>query len=228
MQKNVLDGINSYGKQLTEEEIASKAHRNFVGGMWEQVGKLQFDFLVEQGLKPSHTLADVGCGCLRGGIHYIKYLERANYHGLDINPSLIKAGWVEVKEAGLENKLPNLLVDDQFKLDKFGKKFDFMVSVSLFTHLPMNMIIRCLSEARNSLKPDGVYFSTFFQAPRSAYLDKLLQQPGGKITHYDADPYHYSFEELSWMGDVAGLTVRLMEHWDHPRNQKMAAFLPKE
>jgi hypothetical protein len=88
----------------------------------------------------------------------------------------------------------------------------------------MNIFIWCLSEARKHLNPKGVYFSTFFQAPKSAHLDKLHQQPGGIMTNYDSDPFHYSSEELSWMASNVGLAINLIGDWNHPRNQKMAAF----
>lgn len=223
-QTNSMREVNSYGKELTKEDIDNKIHRNFVGGLWEEIGQLQFDFIKAQGLKPFHKLLDIGCGCLRGGLYYIQYLKEGNYYGLDINNSLIQAGKLEIKEAGLENKHPKLLVENQFKLDKFGENFDFMISVSLFTHLPINIIIRCLSEARKYLNPTGVYFSTFFEAPKSAYLDRFHQHPGDIITNYDSDPFHYSFEELSWMANISGLQVKLIGDWNHPRNQKMAAF----
>ncbi len=53
-----------------EEYWSGKA----VGGMWDKVGVLQFDFLMKQGLQSHYALLDVGCGSLRGGIHFIKYL----------------------------------------------------------------------------------------------------------------------------------------------------------
>ena len=221
---NAMLGINSYGRELTQEDIERNAHRSFVGGLWEELGKLQFEFLKEQGLHPFHKLADIGCGCLRGGIHFIRYLDQGNYYGLDLNRSLIEAGIHEITKESLESKYPNLLLDDRFRLDKFGETFDFMISISLFTHLPMNIIIRCLSEARKRLKPDGAYFSTFFEAPTPAYLHSLTHQPGGIITNYDSDPFHYSFEELSWMAAVSGLEAHLIGDWHHPRNQKMASF----
>lgn len=223
-EDNSMRGINSYGRELTKEQIDNEIHRSFVGGLWEEVGLLQFEFLKAHGLLASHKLLDVGCGCLRGGIHYIKYLEEGNYYGLDVNRSLIEAGLVEINNNKLEGKHPVLLVDDLFRFSKFQQKFDFMVSVSLFTHLPMNIIIRCLCEARRHLTSGGIYFSTFFEAPNSAYIDKLQQNPGGIITNYDSDPFHYSYEELSWMARVSGLNFNLIGNWGHPRNQKMASF----
>ena len=223
-ETNLMLGINSYGKELTKEDISNKVHRDFVGGLWSELGQLQFEFLKQFGLQSHHKLLDIGCGSLRGGIHFIKYLDRGNYYGLDINASLIEAAKLEVKQELLEDKTPHLLVDDQFSIDKFGEKFDFMLSISLFTHLPINNIIRCLAEVKKNLKPQGKYFSTFFQAPNPVYLEKLLHQPGNVFTNYDCDPFHYSLEEIDWMANIVGLKVSLMGDWNHPRNQKMLEF----
>ena len=60
------------------------AHRGYVGGMWEEIGKVQIDFMVGRGLKPSDVFVDVACGSLRAGRHFISYLDPANYLGLDV------------------------------------------------------------------------------------------------------------------------------------------------
>ena len=223
-RENIVSGVNSYEKQLSKSDILQNKHRDFIGGKWQEIGQLQYDFMLSQGLQPQHKLADIGCGCLRGGIYFIKYLETQNYYGLDINASLITAANHEIKLAQLEAKKPQLLVNDRFELDRFGQKFDFMLSVSVFTHLPMNMIIRCLSEVQKTLAPDGKYYSTFFAAPDSAHTAQIAHQPGGITTNYDRDPYHYSVEEMSFMARIAGLEVNLIGEWQHPRNQQMLEF----
>lgn len=220
---NSMHGVNLYGMELTHEEINKNTHRSIVGGAWDKFKKLQCDFLVSNGLKPSHKLLDIACGCMRGGMSCIKYLDPGNYYGFDVNRSLVKAGKIEIEKAGLKDKNPHLLVSDSFQINKFDMQFDFMVSVSLFTHLPMNNIIRCLSAVRDSLKPDGVYYSTFWEAPSPAYL-KNIRFSEGVITNYDSDPFHYSFDELKWMADISGLQATLIGDWGHPRNQKMIAF----
>ncbi len=219
-----MSGINSYGEELSDSDILNNKHRDFIGGKWSEIGQLQFNFLLARGLQPQHKLLDIGCGCLRGGIHFIQYLQANNYYGLDINASLIKAAWHEVRLAQLEAKKPHLLVDDQFAIARFQQQFDFMVSISLFTHLPMNIIIRCLSEVQRNLAPQGKYYSTFFVAPTSAHIAQIAHQPGGITTNYDRDPFHYSLEEMSWMARLAGLEVNLIGEWQHPRNQQMLEF----
>src|SRR4051812_28089921 len=94
--------INNYDFELSPEEVARGDHRLRVGGMWDEIGKIQFDYLVAQGLRPDSYLLDVGCGSLRGGIHFIDYLEPHHYFGIDSNQSLVQAGLtVEIPAAGL-------------------------------------------------------------------------------------------------------------------------------
>lgn len=221
---NTMKGVNSYFKELSSEEIDNKMHRGFVGGLWDELGQLQLEFLIKSGLKPNHKLLDIGCGCLRGGLYYLKYLDEGNYFGLDINHSLIEAGKIEVEEAGLSHKNPKLLVDDSFSFDKFATKFDYMISVSVFTHLPFNIIVRCLNRVRENLLPHGTYYSTYFQAPKPSHLEPIKQKPGDILTKYDSDPFHYSIDELDYMAKIAKLDLNIIDDWRHPKNQKMAAF----
>lgn len=219
-----MKGINPYDMKLSDEDIEKNIHRGAVGGLWDEMQSLQAQFLINTGLKPQDKLLDIGCGCLRGGIAYMKYLDEGNYFGLDINASLIHAGEIEIQNAGLQHKRANLLVDDKFLIEKFNLKFKFMVSISLFTHLSMNLIVRCLNEVKRNLAPDGVYYSTIFVSPTSANTDTLLQEPGNIVTHYDSDPYHYSLEEMSFLAAISKLQLTYIGDWGHPRNQKMLAF----
>lgn len=68
-------------------------YQHAVGGMWKEIGRLQFDFLVAHGLAPSHLLLDMGCGTLRGGLHFIRYLEPGHYWGVDKGRDLLGRGW---------------------------------------------------------------------------------------------------------------------------------------
>lgn len=44
--------------------IASNQHREFIGGMCDEIGPLQIEFLKRNGLTPHSTLLDIGCGSL--------------------------------------------------------------------------------------------------------------------------------------------------------------------
>lgn len=214
---------NEYGTQLTAEEIAAGKHRQFVGGMWDEIGQLQFEFLKSQGLLPQHRLADVGCGALRGGIHFVRYLDNSNYYGIDLNASLIEAAHKELQVAGLADKNANLFVTDKFELP-WEEQFDFALAVSVFTHLYANQIAICLKRVQQRLAPKGKFYATFFQAPGPVHLDQICHQPGGFITHYNRDPFHYSFAEMEALAKFTGLSATLIGDWKHPRHQQMLCF----
>lgn len=219
--------MNIYQRQLAPEEIEALAHREMVGGMWDEIGALQLAFLREHGLAPGDRLLDVGCGALRGGVHFVRYLDAGRYCGLDINASLIDAGRVELESAGLSDRRAELLVDDAFRVGRFGGSFDCAIAVSVFTHLPMNQIVRCLVEVRKVLVPGARLFASCFVAPASGHLAPLRHDPQGIVTQYDSDPYHQSLDELASLGRFAGMAVEPIGAWGHPRGQRMVAFSAK-
>jgi SAM-dependent methyltransferase len=67
-------------------------HRHIVGGLWEELGALQFEYLVSSGLRPEHYFLDIGCGSFRGGRHFIPYLEPGRYFGVDRNAEPLRVG----------------------------------------------------------------------------------------------------------------------------------------
>jgi len=216
--------MNIYRTQLGMDEIEALAHREMVGGMWDEIGALQLAFLRGRGLAPHHRLLDMGCGALRGGVHFVRYLDPGRYHGLDLNASLIEAGRRELAAAGLADRGANLLVDDAFAASRFGTSFDCAIAVSLFTHLPMNQIVRCLVEVRKVLAPGARLYASCFEAPSPAHLAPLTHEGQGIVTQYDTDPFHQSLDELASLGRFAGMTVAGVGDWGHPRGQRMVAF----
>jgi hypothetical protein len=94
-------------KGFITARVEASDHRAAIGGQWGEVGKIQYEFLLDQGLKPEHRLLDIGCGCLRGGVHFTPYLNPGNYWRIDHNNSLIEAGWnIELSELGFQSRQP--------------------------------------------------------------------------------------------------------------------------
>jgi SAM-dependent methyltransferase len=204
-------------------------HRELVGGLWSEIGSLQLAFLKQRGLAPGMRLLDVGCGCFRGGVHFVRYLGPGDYYGVDINASLIEAGFErEIEPAGLSGRLPrgNVACAADFGHTAFpGVRFDFALAQSLFTHLSLNRVRLCLARVLPRLKAGGSFYATFFECPPGAPWDEeLTHPPAGVRTHPDADPYHYRFEDLEYLGRGLARIVERIGDWGHPRGQKMARF----
>jgi 2-polyprenyl-3-methyl-5-hydroxy-6-metoxy-1,4-benzoquinol methylase len=215
---------NSYGKQLTDDEIKSGEHRRFVGSYWEELGKLQFDYLVKQGLKPHHKLLDLGCGALRGGIHFIRYLEEGHYTGIDANTSLIRAGETELKKVNLDRKSSNFIIDENFEYEKWGGNFDYIISISLFTHLPISKIKRCLDAVSNAISQEGKYFASFFRLECDEFEKKSYHKELGIKTHDDLDPFHQKISVLRKISESMNLEIDYKGSWNHPRGQEIILF----
>jgi SAM-dependent methyltransferase len=188
------------------------------------MGKKQFEYLVDQGLQPDHHFLDVGCGSLRGGVHFIRYLEPGHYFGLDIQQRLLDAGREELEAAGLDPTSACLMQDDAFRFGRFGQQFDFALAQSVFTHLPLNVIMRCLAEIERVLRPKGRFYATFFQHPGPRLDTEPLRQSETVTTYPDADPFHYDPDIFRWAVEGSTLEVDPIGDWDHPRNQQMLLF----
>lgn len=203
-------------------------HRGTIRGtkaFWDELGRLQLDYLVAQGLRPEHRLLDVGCGPLRAGVHFIGYLEPGHYAGIDKrSDNLERARKVELPRYGLEDKSPQLLVNGAFEFDKFGQTFDYAIAQSVFTHLPVNMIQRCLVEMAKVLAPAGRFYATIYENPQGKTHLGDIQQSERVVSHYDSDSYHYDLDTLRAACEGTGLVLSYEGDWDHPDNQKMIVF----
>jgi len=204
-------------------------HRNKVGGLWEEMGTLQFEFLKKNGLKQNHKFLDIACGSFRLGRLAIDYLDYGNYFGIDADKEVLEDGKkFEISNLMVE-KRPNILHNKEFQFYKFNTKFDFMIAQSLWTHLNLNIILKCIVNIKNVLAKNGKCYVTFFENENILNVSKIEQiNPTNKLfTNLDSDPYHYTFQTLKNLINEVGLNVEYIGDWDHPRNQKIMLITQK-
>jgi SAM-dependent methyltransferase len=203
-------------------------HRRTIGNIrrWEEYGRLQFDYLANAGLAPGHYFLDVGCGPLRGGIHFIRYLEPGHYFGVDKNAAVVEeAIAVELPRHGLEGRGATVVPMEDFGFQRLGQNFDYALAQSVFTHLPLNSIIRCLVNMDQVLAPGGRFYATFYENPEGKRNLDDVQQTPTVVTHFDRDYYHYDLESFEWACAGTSLRVEYLGGWDNPQNQKMLVFV---
>jgi 2-polyprenyl-3-methyl-5-hydroxy-6-metoxy-1,4-benzoquinol methylase len=216
-----------YDHEKITERVAKGAHRGVIGGKWDEIGQLQIEFLKSNGLRPENTLLDIGCGCLRLGVHAVSYLNSGNYWGTDLNESLLVAGYKEeIEPAGLEAKLSRaqLITDKEFTFAGLPHSFDFALAQSVFTHLPVEHMRLCLTNLANHLDGPCTFFLTVFIAPPEETGGAYTQITGNATTYPDRDPYNLTIEDLASAAQGLPWEVEYIGDWNHPRNQKIAAF----
>ncbi len=209
----------SNGLKGDTAEEAHADHRGFVGGdgpMWDAIGELQFEFLKSQGLAPRHRFVDVACGSLRGGVHFIRYLDPGCYTGVDKHIELIIYGVAQ--ELGLDGyraKQPRFLVADDFAFSRTEGGFEFGIAQSLFTHLTAADIFRCLVELAKASRPGCRFFATFFEAA-------ARDNPPASHAHAR---FAYTPDEMATLGNLAGWRPTYIGDWRHPRGQMLMEYL---
>jgi len=210
--------------KLMKDLIEDGRHRTMIGGMWEAIGKLQFEYLKAKGLNSKHKLLDVGCGSLRGGVHFIPYLEPKNYYGFDLNMSLIQAGLeFEITKMNLSDRveLDNFFAAEGFKYASHWPQMDMAIAVSLLTHLNFDSVCLCLKNTAQILKLKARFYATIFEVTNVNQLSEPIEQCPGIVTHALKDPYHYTRAQMEQAAKLAGFSVVNIEGFGHPRNQKM-------
>lgn len=199
--------------------VRTVGHRAYVGGMWWEIGRLQFSFLVEQGLRPHHYLLDIGCGALRAGIHLVPFLDAGHYMGIDREETLIRRGVEqELGQALLELKQPDLRVSSDFDFQQFGQAPDYALAQSLFTHLTDRDIRRCLRSLHRVAPSHARLYATFFEARET------VANPDRSHAHL---PFRYTVEEMEEMARETGWRLTYLGDWDHPRDQQMLLYRPR-
>lgn len=189
-------------------------YKHFVGGLWDAVGRLQFEFLKSEGLSPEHWLLDIGCGPLRGGRFFIAYLESGHYIGLDKEKILVGEGLArELPRALLIDKKPQFVITEKFDFSLLPNAPDYAIAHSLFTHLSRQDIVTCLKNLRKHVIRCRLY-ATFFEG----------DSENNPAMSHSLNPFFYSQSEMKSFADESGWSFRYVGEWNHPRGQMMAEY----
>jgi len=206
-----------YDKNRIERAIEEGNHRGVIGGKWDEIGQWQFAYMKAQGLTPDQSLVDIGCGSLRGGVHFIDFLNPFNYYGFDINYNLIEAGLSKEIPADVREqkvKRQNFAGAENFRFPDHWRGIDSALSISLFSHLNMNSIKQCLLETYKILRPGAIYYTTLFCVDKERLLTPVSQFKT-IASYFHKDPFHYSYEDVLFLA----LDVK---DCGHARNLQMA------
>lgn len=202
----------------TREEIHRSGYRRFVGGggpFWDEIGELQYRFVLDHGLRPSDTFLDIACGGLRGGARFIAYLDPDRYLGIDKHIELIVYGVAELGLDVFAQKRPQFVVSDAFEFEKFNARPTVALAQSLFTHLNPADIARCLVNLRLVAASDCRLFATFFE---------VAEEIENREDSHSHGYFGYTRGQMEAFGARAGWRPEYIGDWGHPRDQKMIAF----
>ncbi len=180
-----------------EGAVGSHSHKR-----WLALGRMQFDYLVEHGLKPECRMLEIGCGNLRAGRLFIDYLHTGNYYGIDISPDILMAAHDTVATHGLRDKLPYLTPVRDLRLAFLpDEHFDVVHAHSVFSHSPLEVIEECFAHIGRVMRPTG-------------WFDFTFDRTEGKEHQVLREDFYYRTETLVALADRHGLDAAFMDDWE--------------
>ncbi|MBQ04494.1 hypothetical protein CL673_07305 [Candidatus Bathyarchaeota archaeon] len=186
-------------------------YKGFVGTLakYDLISANQFNLLTFLNLRENHYFLDIGCGSLRAGKLFIPFLLPGRYYGIEPKQWLIDEGIRnELGEDIIKVKKPVFNNDDNFTLSVFGRKFDYILAHSIFSHASQHHIRRCLSEARKVMSPTSLFVATYAKGKFNYTGDKWVY-PGFVM---------YTEAHMTALFREQGLSSITLD-WPHPEFQ---------
>jgi ubiquinone/menaquinone biosynthesis C-methylase UbiE len=138
--------------QATSPDVAIGAGRL----PFDTVGRLELEFLKREGLKPTDTLVDLGCGSGRLAVHAIPTLADGHYVGIDISRAMLDAA-----RKRIEKRYP----DPQCRVSWMHQttpifaleadSVDMVCAFSVINHMEHEDAFLYLKEALRIVRPGG-------------------------------------------------------------------------
>ncbi|MDB6092724.1 MAG: hypothetical protein JWM32_286 [Verrucomicrobia bacterium] len=141
---------------LQVRQVGGDWGKNFFvsgGEMFDQIAAAAAEF--GKPLGDAERILDFGCGCGRVLKSFARFPHRGEVWGSDIDPEAIAWNRGNLGDVALFDcnaTVPPLAFPDAF--------FDFIFSVSVFTHLPEEMQLAWVAELRRVLKPGGMLIAS--------------------------------------------------------------------
>nr|GMC58333.1 S-adenosyl-L-methionine-dependent methyltransferase [Ipomoea batatas] len=153
---------NNHTALACPSELLVEEHHSNYGEPWAG-GRDVFEFLAESvHLAPNSKVLEIGCGTLRVGLHFIRYLNPGQYHCLERDElSLMAALRYELPSQGLLPKRPLIVRGEDMEFSKFGSgtMYDLIYASAVFLHMPDKLVWAGLERLVDRLKPlDGRIF----------------------------------------------------------------------
>ncbi|KAL4351258.1 hypothetical protein GQ457_06G019910 [Hibiscus cannabinus] len=137
-------------------ELLVEEHHSNYGEPWAG-GRDVFEFLAESShLTVNSRVLEIGCGTLRVGLHFIRYLKPEHFHCLERDElSLMAAFRYELPSQGLLHKRPLIVRGEDMDFTKFGSDvvYDLIYASAVFLHMPDKLVWAGVERLVNKLKP---------------------------------------------------------------------------
>jgi cyclopropane fatty-acyl-phospholipid synthase-like methyltransferase len=162
-----LKADDTYERKYEENYI----YHNQTGageGSYSEIGAVELQILINNGLNPKSFLMDFGCGLGRLSTFAIDYLNSGNYLGTEISQTAISTLHDRLSESH-KNQIYKIILHDAIELTeleefiKQTKPVDMICAFSVFTHLPNEDTFNILLKLKEMMSNNSVLVASFIE-----------------------------------------------------------------
>ena len=194
---------------ICDNDVAKGDYKDYVGGgadRWELRGSFQIYFLKKMGLRHDSKLLDIGCGPIRAGAHFIRYLDEGNYHGVDYNEDFIKIAERITAEKGLVGKKPTFEVIKNFYFNHIQPVFDYAILFSVFNHCHHEQREHLFRNISTPMKKGGLVYITHATGFKS-YMKNPKLRLTNQFNYKDFDIIKFGWKRKDQIFPIIELTI---------------------
>ena len=152
-----IDDYRQLVRALMAQYPLDEAMSRAVGGSFDALGEIEKELLKSLGLRPEHTLVDVGCGSGRLVKALVPYLTQGIVLGTDVVQELL-----DYARQGCPPHWRFTLVED-IRIPYADNCAEFACFFSVFTHLLHEETYCYLLEAQRVVRPGGRIVFSFLE-----------------------------------------------------------------
>lgn len=147
-------------------------------------GPIELEILVAQGLAPTNTLVDLGCGVGRLACEVAKWMHGGAYIGTDVSDSMLRRA--ESRLAALEG-IPDCAVrwikQRGTSFDLPDRSVDMIAAFSVFTHIEHEDTYNFLRDGLRVIRPGGRF--VFSCLPMDLATARSVFESSARLEHSD-------------------------------------------
>ena len=169
-----------FKRHLSQEEIAALGvnlgaganhYRAYVGPPfnYDISGALQFQLMLDLGLREYHSFLEIGCGSLRLGRLLMMYLLPSRYYGIEPNEKIFHEGIKNNFGAALADsdvirfKQPRFAHNDSFDFSFVKDTADFIVAQSIASHTGVAETRKLLKNISSTMNDNSIAMITYIR-----------------------------------------------------------------
>ncbi len=191
-------------RDLPDEAIVGDAT------LFEIIGRLELGVLLMEGLRPSDTIVDLGCGTGRLAVHLVPRLHGGHYIGTEILDSILAKGRERVASRVPDPPCRLTWARQRGEvLPADDRSADMICAFSVFTHIEHEDAFRYLEDGLRVVKPGGKFIFSCLPMKHQVVYDIFRASAELDLRHRWSAPRNVTTSEdlMDAIATLAGWTV---------------------